>query len=140
MDRSEEGTGRLYYHALGHITLGEGGTAGRLLRELWDRREIVDTDEDRFGLIASAGVLYAAHLRVVGSDTDEPDPTTLLDETEPHREQLPPGSTALYERLTDGETDTSPEELQELAEEVDEELDTLELRAAVTFLTVLNQQ
>lgn len=113
-----DSTEELYYHALGHLVQGHGGGAA-LFEQIWERRSHLDEQTDVYPIAISAGV-YLAGLRSV---TDEaPDgtvsgPDEILSRIGADYHRLSDAVTSLYERLAEGETDRTPEELRERAAE-----------------------
>lgn len=72
LNETPAGTFRLYSQALGHALESEGGTAARLSRETWERRDTHDEDSPAFAVTLAAGIGLPAHLRLA-AEVDEND-------------------------------------------------------------------
>jgi tetratricopeptide (TPR) repeat protein len=122
LDESPEGTFHLYYHALGHANEGDLTTAADLLNATWRRREVHDEDSDAFAPALAAGVALAGLLDSrtfaadVGTDAD-----TVLSAVEAHESRLGTPERELYDTLRGDDPETTPDELQEAAAEMEPE-------------------
>lgn len=112
---SEDSAGRLYGFALEKFATGDEEVAERLLDATWERREVVRPEVGVFRLVLAAGVARVARAELSGREVDR---EAALDFVADHREQLSDAATALFERLSEGETDADPEDLR-----VDEDVD-----------------
>ncbi|SEL99943.1 tetratricopeptide repeat protein [Haloferax larsenii] len=140
LDVTERTTAQLHYHAVGHVTSDEGATALQLFAELWARREQFDTEADVYDAIASAGVYLAAHARLVDNDEFPHDTKMILDAVEANAEEMTPAAAVLFEYLTEGETDETPQELAEKAEDQESDITRLDFHAAGRILAALDGQ
>ena len=68
------------------------------------------------------------------------DAEEILETVRGSQEQLTPGAAVLFERLSEGETETTPEELVEEAEEQESEVAQLDLLAAAGLLNALDRE
>lgn len=143
MDRSPEATVDLYFHVLGEINVLEKepdrgpDDLVLMLRELWERREVVSPDQEEFSFVMCGGVLWAAHVRM-GDYPDVPvDADDILEEISPHDRRLTAPILALYDRLVSGSIELTPAELRAVGKH-DEEFEEFECRAVATVLEILN--
>lgn len=106
---SEDSAGRLYGFALTRLLAGEDEAGAELLDATWERREVVREQVGQFLVVLAAGVGRVAHAEVTGRDVDREE---TLDFVADHREKLSEPARALFDRLSEGETDADPDELQ----------------------------
>ena len=132
---SEDSVTRIYGFALEKFVAGDEETGERLLDAAWERREVVREQVDVFRLVLAAGVARVAHAELTGREIDrEAD----LDFVADHREKLSEAATALFERLSDGETDADPATFRaDVAPDEPAELRTLEGEVLGRFLEEL---
>ncbi|USZ67317.1 hypothetical protein NGM10_11310 [Halorussus salilacus] len=112
---SEDSAARLYGFALEKLVTGDEAVGETLLDATWERREVVRPEVGVFRVVLAAGVGRVARAELSGEDTDREE---TLDFVADHREKLSAAATALFERLSEGETDADPEDLR-----ADEEFD-----------------
>ncbi|WP_435155084.1 hypothetical protein [Haladaptatus sp. DFWS20] len=103
------GTPRTYDRALRSVIEADEATAHYLLRHVWRRYDAVDESSPLHRVILAADVCYVAHGRVI--DDEARDCEAILDTIEPEKERLTDAATALFEQLTDEETDIETDEL-----------------------------
>jgi len=99
-----------YSLALGHHLKEDLNEAAALLRNAWDCREETDQEAVR-SFARAAGVIMSAYAELSYVDVQ---PSEILEEVDPER--MEPTEAALYEHLTAGSTDTTPDELRALPE------------------------
>ncbi|MFB6177071.1 MAG: tetratricopeptide repeat protein, partial [Halobaculum sp.] len=121
LTETPESTLNLYYHALGHVLENEARTAVALLRDVWDRRETHDPEDDIYSAVLAGGVGYAAYLTLVDTDEEFPDPEAVLSELEAHEERLETPEKELSQQLTGDEPDRTPDELRAEAADMEPE-------------------
>jgi hypothetical protein len=94
----------------------------RLSREAWERRDEHEEGSPEHSASVAAGVVLAAHTGMF--DTEYTAEDILADISE---ENIHSPEDSLYKYMTEGETDTTPEELRSRAEELEDEGDELGL-------------
>jgi tetratricopeptide (TPR) repeat protein len=106
---SEDSAGRLYGFALNRLLAdGEDGGAD-LLDATWERRDVVREQVGPFRVVLAAGVGRVAHAELTGRDVDREESLAFVAD---HHAKLSEAATALFERLSEGETDTDTEDLR----------------------------
>jgi len=133
---SDEETTEIYRQALRNAEESNTYPATRLFESCWNRRDEHTEDTEMRDVLAASGVVLAAHAEM-GFETsytaDE-----ILDSIDSEDVYSP--EDVLYEYLTEGETDTKPEELRSRAEgleDEDDEFGALEHRAFAMLLNAL---
>jgi len=106
---SEDSAGRLYGFALNRFLADEEDGGADLLDATWERRDVVREQVDPFRVVLAAGVGRVAHAELTGRDVDREE---TLEFVADHRGKLSEAATALFERLSEGETDTDAEDLR----------------------------
>ena len=139
LDVSEEATWELYLNGVYHVYSGDDEAAFRLLEEVWDRRETFGADTDVSPVIVSAGVVLAAYARLFDDEAFPYDAGEMLNAIDEEQE-LTLGAGVLFERLAEGETETTPDELEATADEQDSEFAQLDLLAAARLLKALDAE
>ncbi|WP_276299006.1 tetratricopeptide repeat protein [Halorussus lipolyticus] len=106
---SEDSAGRLYGFALNRLLGGEDESGADLLEATWERRDVVREQVGQFRVVLAAGVGYAAYAELNDRDVDTDE---MLEFVADYRPKLSDAAEALFERLSEGETDTDPEDLK----------------------------
>ena len=133
-DVSEETTDTLYHCAIKHILDNENKTAADLFTEIWNRQTQFSDDNDVFNLTISAGVFLAAEARRFNNREAA---EKLIRLVELQDEYLTSATTVLFDYLVNGETETTPEELRNQADEQEQKVSEHELKAAAFLLNSL---
>jgi tetratricopeptide (TPR) repeat protein len=139
LEADPEETENLYSTALGRILNNDLDAAFDLLEGVWDCRESFDSGTETFEICLQAGVGYAAPSATTDTDDAAEVVESVSEEIEPHRDSLSEPATVLFEFITDGDTDTDPDELREPANTTDPELDDLERIAYALLLEILTE-
>ncbi|WP_128476523.1 tetratricopeptide repeat protein [Halorussus pelagicus] len=115
--RTEDSAGRLYGIALTRLLAGEDEIGADLLDATWERADVVREQVGQFRVVLAAGVGRVAYADLTDRDADR---EATLDFVGDHREKLSEPATALFERLSEGETDATPGDLKTGVEPDDE--------------------
>lgn len=104
---TQDSASRLYGFALQKLVTGEEEMGLELLEATWERRDVVETNVDVYGLVLAAGVILAGYDELSDADVSV-DADDLLDSLEDDRESMSERVEALFEKLHKGETDADP--------------------------------
>lgn len=124
---TEDSGGRIYGFALDRFLADNDEGGADLLQATWDRREVTREAVSQFRVVLAAGVGLVAYAELSDRDVDREE---ILDYVADHRERLSEAATALFEHLSEGETDTDAEDLRTGAE-AGEERELREVEAEV---------
>jgi hypothetical protein len=105
-----------------------------LLEGVWNCRDSFAPDSKAYGICLRAGVGYAAPAARLESEGAAEVAKTVETTVEPHRDRLTEPAAALFDLVTDGETDHDTDELRSAADRDDPELLDLERLAYADLL------
>ena len=117
----------VYPGGVRHVLQEEFNEAVQAFYTVWEQRDAVDEDDHEFAHVLAAGVGFGAVTRLYDEEEIVENGEAVLAEIQEPEDWLVEPALALYEYLTEGETDATPDELREDIDEDSEELEFSEL-------------